>query len=158
VRFPFGKVIGCLIIILILAITAFTGAFLLFGDYSIELPHRYKLGQLWEGAIVLSGPTASSTSSSNIIVSQNVDYYLVYDCIIVGHRSPMLVPGADPGSSRNFGYFVVNIKNRHVSQGLTKRQWLNELRNYGVNCEPKLIKPSRFDAYLGRNKPQPLPN
>jgi len=90
-------------------------------------------------------------------VGPNVDGYRVYDRAIVGHVE--CVEGHNPnykhraGDSETPGYFIIDVTIDRVYNGLNKREWLEELRKFGVRSEPRLFRPSVFDKFLGRNKP-----
>lgn len=95
------------------------------------------------------------------IVGSNVDGYLVYPGFITGHVSKTSSEREDDGRSEKEakytpGYFVIDTKADKLYNGLSKDKWLERLRVLGVDHEPKLIKPSIFDVYWGRNKPHPL--
>jgi hypothetical protein len=96
-------------------------------------------------------------------VGPNVDGYCVYPGIITGHVSELLrIEGDDLSyepiekKCRKPGYFIIDTHVNKIYRGLSKQEWRTRLRKFGVNHEPKLFKPSRFDKYFGRNKPQSL--
>lgn len=107
------------------------------GDYSIRLPGNYRLTRIYPGALLINHP------DRGIIVDANVDSYKVIGDYVVGHVSAADVP-PEKGYSKP-GYFIVDTKEHRTRQGLDKATWLSELRRLGINEEPMLEKPSRFD-------------
>lgn len=94
-------------------------------------------------------------------VGPNVDGYYVYPELIIGHVSKSrekVYVMQNLGDSYKLGYFIIDLRNDRRYNGLSRKVWIERLRKFGVNHEPRLFKPSRFDEYLGRNKPQPLPD
>ena len=96
-------------------------------------------------------------------VGPNVDRYRVYQWIITGHVSKLQGVEGDENyylpaekKLKKPGYFIIDMHTDRAYRGLGKQEWRNRLRKYGVDHEPKLFKPSRFDAYNGHNKPKPL--
>lgn len=90
----------------------------------------------------------------------NVDGYRVYSRIIAGHVSKAKDRNAFgdkilTDAQRPIGYFVIDVRNDIIYDGLNKKEWLNKLRSFGIKREPRLYKPSVFDKFLGRNKPSP---
>jgi len=91
-------------------------------------------------------------------IGPDVDGYRVYRRIIAGHvakerdrnsygdRIPTL------GNSKP-GYFMINLRNNSIYDGLSRQEWLNKLRGFGITSEPHLYRPSIYDELLGRNKP-----
>ncbi|MHB1459802.1 MAG: hypothetical protein ACYC1M_00770 [Armatimonadota bacterium] len=55
------------------------------------------------------------------------------------------------------GYFIIDLHTKRIYGGLSKQAWMNKLKLYGVNKEPKLHKPTFLDGYLGWNKPVDVP-
>lgn len=96
-------------------------------------------------------------------VGPDVDGYHVYKKIIVGHVVKEVYPYewgdeyGPPREQRPVGYFIIDVRNDIVYAGLTKQQWLDKLRKFGVTSEPKLFKPSVFDKLLRRNRPSDVP-
>ena len=95
-------------------------------------------------------------------VGPDVDGYHVYKKIIVGHVAKEVYPNewgeyGPPRKQRPVGYFIIDVRNDMVYAGLTKQQWLDKLREFGVTSEPKLFKPSVFDKLLRRNRPSDVP-
>jgi hypothetical protein len=96
-------------------------------------------------------------------VGPDVDGYRVYKNTIVGHVVKEVYPFewgdqyGPPREQRPAGYFIIDVRNDIVYAGLTKQQWLDKLREFGVTSEPKLFKPSVFDKLLRRNRPSDVP-
>ncbi len=87
---------------------------------------------------------------NSVIIHANIDSYKVYGNIIVGHvSSEGLAP--DEAAYSIPGYFIVNVENDAIKDGLDKKTWVNLLRKHGITEELHLHKPSRFDEILGRN-------
>lgn len=81
--------------------------------------------------------------------------YRVYKGLIVGrvsHRDKVMAPTV------RTSYFVIDTRSDKLYDHLSKQKWLERLRHFGITSEPTLYKPSRFDAYLGRSVPMPLPH
>jgi hypothetical protein len=107
------------------------------GDYSVHLPGNYLLTRIYAGAVLINHP------EKGIVVDANVDGYKVLGDHVVGH-----VTAADLSPEKEHskpGYFLLNTKTHEVKQGLDKKAWLESLQKIGINDEPNLSKPSRFD-------------
>lgn len=103
------------------------------GDYIVKLPNDYSLVQVYPGSIHLY------KNSIGIIIYSNVDKYAVLNNIIVGHVSL-----ADNEPKKEYckpGYFIVEMKNNIILQGMTKQDWLDSLRVKNVNEEPIMKSP-----------------
>lgn len=107
------------------------------GDYSVRLPGGYALTRVHAGAVVIHHP------EKGIVVDANIDGYKVLGDIVVGH---VIMADRTPDNAYSKpGYFFVVTKTHEVKQGLDKKSWLEALKKMGVNSEPNLSKPSRFD-------------
>jgi len=83
----------------------------------------------------------------------DVDGYHVYPHIITGHVSKVQDPILTSVEERPLGYFVIDVHNDQIYDGLNKQEWLKKLHSFGIHREPELFRPSIFDRILGRNKP-----
>ena len=88
-----------------------------------------------------------------------MDGYRVYSKVIAGHvsgakaRSAFGDPIPSPDIQRT-GYFVIDVHNDIIYDGLNKRKWLSRLRSFGINRRPELYAPSVLcDRILRRNRP-----
>lgn len=107
------------------------------GDYSVRLPGSYVLTRIYAGAVLINHP------GKGIVVDANIDGYKVLGDHVVGHVAPAdLSPEKEHSKP---GYFLLNTKTHEVKQGLDKKAWLESLKKIGINDEPNLSKPSRFD-------------
>jgi len=88
-------------------------------------------------------------------IGPEVDGYRVYPELVVGHVSVPPI-GIDDYPQQTPGYFIIDTKADKLYAGLSKDIWLEHLRKFGIDHEPKLIKPSVTDVYFGRNNPHPL--
>lgn len=128
-------------IVLILPVMFFL-CYTLFGsDYSIPLPSGYKLSRVYAGAVMLCG------TEHDVLLCPNVDLYDVRAHIVIGHVS---TEGLSEHAARESipGYFVLDTKKGVLNKGLSKDEWLQLLRKYGVASRPVLHRPSRFDRLL----------
>ena len=131
------------IVFLVLVLTVVYFWFFLFGgDYSIALPDGYSLVRVYAGAVLMADP------SHKKIISPNIDGYKVLQHVVVGHVSRDKLPPEEAAESKP-GYFVVDVRNGIVHQGLDERSWIDSLRRYGITTKPTLHKPSRFDQKFG---------
>ncbi len=94
-------------------------------------------------------------------IGPNVIGYRVYPNVTVGKISKYKKNDRFPieiFSSRSYerrlGYFILDLHTTKVYCGLSKQDWIKKLKEYNINDEPKLYKPSFLDDYLGRNKPE----
>lgn len=107
------------------------------GDYSVRLPNNYELIRVYAGAVLIGAP------EGGVRIEANIDGYKVLGDLVVGH---VTVAEQSPEKEMSKpGYFIVNTKTHEVKQGLDKKAWLDALKAQGVNSEPSLGKPSRFD-------------
>jgi hypothetical protein len=107
------------------------------GDYSVRLPGNYALTRVYAGAVLIHHP------ESGVRIEANIDGYKVLNDLIVGH---VTVAEHSPEKEMSKpGYFILNTKTHEVKESLDKKAWLDTLRTLGVNNEPSLGKPSRFD-------------
>lgn len=110
------------------------------GDYKIHLPGGYSLVSVYAGAVLIAGDHVRG-----VVINSNVDSYKVLNELVVGHvNTPDHLSPEEKDVSKP-GYFILNTKTHEVKEGLDKKAWLDTLRALGVNNEPGLSKPSRFD-------------
>lgn len=160
------------VLILILLVLA---AFLLYMFWeavqmqgSVPLVKGYSYWHTSTGVIIRLLPKGSETERIQRIadrgeyfptVGPDVDGYRVYEHIITGHVIKEVYPyewgdeGGPPREQRPVGYFIIHVRDDMVYDGLTRQEWLEKLRQFGVTSEPKLFKPSIFDKLLRRNRP-----
>jgi hypothetical protein len=138
-------------------------------DYIVPLPRGYRYFYHDSGIIIELHPIQGDDMSridrmheeglTAPRVGPNVDGYRVYRHAITGHVSkPNKRPEAnlrvaDFSATPASGYFVIDIRTDRTDKDLTKEQWIKRLLSMGITREPRLYVPSRFDEYLGRNKP-----
>ena len=94
------------------------------GDYSKKLPNGYSLVSQYSGSVGLSGP-----GGGVIEAYPTIDGYQVIGEIVVGHVD-----------TQN-GYFILDTRKRILNDKLSKKDWLDMLKSYGINEEPRLKKP-----------------
>lgn len=111
---------------------------LLAPDYAIVLPGGYELWRVHSGAVLLIEPR-----NRLVVIMPNIDGYSVCRPLLVGHVSAAGLP-ADESKDSVPGYFLVDTRRGKVRQGLTEREWLTALRQYGIHSKPRLRKPSRY--------------
>jgi len=109
------------------------------GDYAVRLPGGYSLVRVYSGAVLISDP------QHLVVVNANVNSYKVIDGLVVGHVSTEEYFSPEEKKVCKPGYFILNTKTHETKQGLEKKAWLDSLKALGVNDEPRLTKPSRFD-------------
>ena len=90
-------------------------------------------------------------------VGPDVDGYRVYRRVIVGHVARTWEGEKRPAWLRQDdvrmpGYFIIDLRRDTLRKGLSKQEWLEKLRNYGVKREPEFFKPSWYDEVLRRNR------
>ena len=112
-----------------------------------------------DNGVIIDLSTANEARSLKAAdVGPDVDGYRVYPHLIVGHAVKEKdknywgdrIPTC--GNSKP-GYFIIDMRNDSVYDGLSKQDWLKKLRTLGINSRPHLYKPSIYDGILGRNKP-----
>ncbi len=98
-------------------------------DWRASLPQGYELVHTMSNYVVICRGAAHEG-----VIDANVERYRVLPNAIVGYagKAPVV---AGP---RKTGYFIIGLKGSGVSQGLTKEQWLAELRHLGVNQAPRM--------------------
>lgn len=112
-------------------------------DYTIPLPGNYELVRVYAGTVVLCDP------ENHVILDPNVDGYAICGDLILGHVSKHPAP-----EYRSLvGYFVVNTKSGEKATGLSKSDYLAELRRHGIRGAPALHRPSRWRAIVEYLKP-----
>jgi hypothetical protein len=107
------------------------------GDYSVHLPGGYSLTRIYAGAILINKP------GEGIIIDANIDAYAVVGSRVVGH-----VTASKLAPEKQFskpGFFILNTAKGEALQGLDKQTWIRLLKDAGIDSEPSLHKPSRFD-------------
>ena len=109
------------------------------GDYSIRLPGNYFLVRVYAGAALITD------SQHVVVVNANIDSYKVVDGLVVGHVTREDYFSKEEKEVCRPGHFIMNTKTGDIKQGLDKKTWLDLLRSLGINGEPNLSKPSRFD-------------
>ena len=166
----------------VIAIVALLGCYIVFSAVyfhgTTPLGHGYYYASTGNGFIVALDPGAEGVSErferkieraerdereylGLQHVGPNVDGYRVYDRVIVGHvesirsRNPNYNPDYKYHASDadKPGYFIIDVTIDEIYNGLSKREWLEKLRGFGIRAEPRLFKPSVFDEFRGRNKP-----
>lgn len=91
------------------------------------------------------------------LVGPDVDGYRVYRRVIVGHVAKTWDGEKHPAwllqeDARIPGYFIIDLRRDTLHKSLSKQEWLEKLRGYGIKREPELFKPAWYDEILGRNK------
>lgn len=120
------------------------GIYFFFGrDYQIHLPHGYRLTRIWGSTVMMTGYGCN--------IEPNVTGYRVCGGTIVGRVSAVGLPPEYSEVSQP-GYFLVDTRTHKVLQGLDERHWTRLLAERGVTRTPRLFRPSRWDALLGRNR------
>ncbi len=107
------------------------------GDYGIRLPGNYELVRIYASAVLISHP------DDGVVIGAHIDGYKVLDPLVVGHVS-LAEHEPERGYSKP-GYFILNTKTHEVREALDKAGWLATLQALGIEEEPGLDKPSRFD-------------
>lgn len=118
------------------------------GDYKISLPGGYSLWEFSSERIGLVSPDPEP----RIIAGPHVDGYRVYTNVIVGH----VVSRLEFDEMTVGGYFILELKSGDIHQGLDRKEWLSEMRHYGIHQLPKLHAPSSTDELNRFNKPSDL--
>lgn len=90
-------------------------------------------------------------------VGPDVDGYRVYQRVIVGHVAKTWEGEKRPAWLRQDdvripGYFIIDLRRDTLQKGLSKQEWLEKLRSYGIKREPELFKPAWYDEILRRNR------
>ena len=125
-------------ILVLLPILLYSWYRLFGGDYSVGLPRGYTLIRVYSGAVLIANP------SHEIIISPNIDKYEVIGNIVIGHVSREGLPSNEAADSVP-GFFILDVRNGTIQQGLTEQAWLLALNKLGITERPNLHKPSRFD-------------
>ena len=101
-------------------------------DYSIELPNRYVLTNIYGDVFVIS------ESSGTIILGPSVEKYQLVDNYIIGFVS-------DPDKRINEKkYFIVDTEKNDILKNMLISAWDEELNNRDINEKIDLKRPSRF--------------
>jgi len=132
-----------LIIILLVLGVIFSTAFMVFfvgADYKITINDKYEMIRIYGGAVLL-------VDRNDRTIGPNVDGYLIFDEYIIGHVSHEQLPKEDKEYSTP-GYFIVNLADNSVLQGLDETEYTAELIKRKIQTDKKLHKPSRFDEYF----------
>ena len=101
---------------------------------------KYEMIRIYGGAVLL-------VDRNGFTIGPNVDGYLIFDEYIVGHVSHERLPEVDKEYSTP-GYFIVNLTDNSVLQGLDETQYTAELIKRKIQTNKKLHKPSRLDEYF----------
>jgi len=109
------------------------------GDYNKNLPNNYKLARTSSSEVSIYEPGGKG------IIAPNIDRYAVIGDIVVGYVEKPQPPADLEGSNPVLGYFILNTKTHELLQGYGKEKWLEKLRLYGINEEPKLHRSTYFD-------------
>ncbi len=96
-------------------------------------------------------------------IGPNIGGYHVYSNVVVGiitsyerEDDYIRVGFSDIGCERRKGYFIMDIIHKKVYGGLSKRDWLEKLKTYGITTEPALHEPHWLDEYFGGTNHQML--
>lgn len=149
---------------LVLAIYLSVLIFLFMNRFYIELPDGYYMW-LSDIGIIIDLDVDHSLMlkkirgrSSMMRVGPNVDKYRVLSNIIIGHVS-LPYESTNPDNylkdqiTGKEGYFIIDYNKQEIYKDMSLNDWEKRLKNFGINYELPLYKPSRYDGYNGHNKP-----
>lgn len=110
-------------------------------DFAISLPYGYSLVQTTPGNV-------SMDLGNKCLVDANIDGYRVYENITIGHvsKAPEFYDSVP-------GYFIADLTNGKKQQGLSRQQWIKELRKHSIVHVPTLHRPTGLDELNGYNRP-----
>ncbi len=132
--------ITILISFLVLMFSAIFIMFYLGRDFKMVINDKYEMIRIYGGAVLL-------VDRNGRTIGPNVDGYLIFDEYIFGHVSHERLPKEDKEYSTP-GYFIVNLTDNSVLQGLDETQYTAELIKRKIQTNKKLHKPSRLDEYF----------
>ncbi|QIL90702.1 hypothetical protein GNX18_13715 [Microbulbifer sp. SH-1] len=70
--------------------------------------------------------------NDRMIVGSNVSKYKMFGIYTVGYREKPTKPDTNVGSSEKYGYFILNISDGLLVEGLSKDAYLRKIEQFGI--------------------------
>ncbi len=118
--------VGCILLMNILA----SG----WNDYDIHLVKGYRLVRTNASTVVIF------EEKEGFVVPPKITGLSIKGDLIFG----LCEPSKNPDIPYVPGYFLLDTQESVVKIGLTKAEWLNELKKYNISKAPPLRQPSRY--------------
>jgi len=134
------KVFIKVVVVIFILILIYLARFFTSGDYRVLISNEYRISRIYSRAVLLA-------NNEGVVVGPNIDGYLIFNDYIFGHVSHERLPKEDKEYSTP-GYFIVNLTDNSVLQGLDETQYTAELIKRKIQTNKKLHKPSRLDEYF----------
>lgn len=97
------------------------------GDREAQLPHGYKY-------VHISATIAAIGDRDNlVVVDPNVSRYEIIEPYLVGERTDAQLSDK---FSKHLGYFILDMRNRELIEGLSKAGLESRLRDRGIRARP----------------------
>ncbi|MBI5190917.1 MAG: hypothetical protein HZA22_09600 [Nitrospirae bacterium] len=131
------KRLGRLFLFMVLLVAAFVANAGFGYNVNPKLPRGVRLAKpAGEADFYISVPDKA--------IKFTINGYAVYNDIVIGEGG-----GWDPNEDNyTAGYFVIDAKNGHFQEQLSRDDWHKALHRYGITGEPKLHDPTIFDLIL----------
>jgi len=74
----------------------------------------------------------SIIKNNRMIVGSNIIRHEVFDHYVIGYREESVNPDTRVGSSKGYGYFILNLSSEVLFDGLSKEDYLKKIESMGV--------------------------